>query len=527
VSEASPFAYDEVPYINAAFPQSHPDRMATLAKLFGMASPAIETCRVLELGCASGGNLISMAQGLPHAQFVGIDLSGRQIEVGRRTVAATGLANIDLRHASIADVAQEWGRFDYIISHGVYSWVPEPIREKLLAICHDNLAPNGVAYVSYNTFPGWRVRGMIRDMMVYHAGRFEGAAAKVQQARALLDFLAQSAPPGTPYGMTLKTELDSIRGRDDSYLFHDLLEEVNDPVYFHQFAGAAHRHNLQYLGDTDFGAMMASNFPPQIAETLQRIAPDIVSMEQYMDFVRNRTFRETLLVHKDIPLNRSVDARVLNGMYVASLAAPVSPTPALAQGASETFRAPNGSTVTTSIAVTKTAMLLLPKQWPLGLPFAQLLATARATLLAEGVVASEVRDPAHSAQALGNDMLRSYAAKVIELHMWLPRLSLVASDRPVASPLARFQAEQGPKVINLRQESVMLDGFTHQLLPLLDGTRDRDALVATLAWAGKKGTLKVQQDGKLLSAGPVLEQILRRALEENLPKLVKAALIVD
>jgi tRNA/tmRNA/rRNA uracil-C5-methylase (TrmA/RlmC/RlmD family) len=116
-----------------------------------------------------GDNLVPMALGLPAARFVGVDLSPRQVEVAQRTIAALGLSNIEFREADIAAIDASWGEFDYVIAHGVYSWVPEPVRERLLALCNANLAANGVAYVSYNTNPGWRVHGMIRDMMIYHA----------------------------------------------------------------------------------------------------------------------------------------------------------------------------------------------------------------------------------------------------------------------------------------------------------------------------------------------------------------------
>ena len=187
-----------MPYINKAFPQTHPDRLATLARVFGVTTADVETCRVLELGCASGDNLIPMALGLPNASFLGIDFSRRQIDGGRKNVAALGLPNIDLRHGDIADVDASFGTFDYIVCHGIYSWVPERIREKVLAICHENLSPQGVAFVSYNTLPGWRMRGMIRDMMLYHSAHASDARGKVQQARALLGFLAQSVPADTP-----------------------------------------------------------------------------------------------------------------------------------------------------------------------------------------------------------------------------------------------------------------------------------------------------------------------------------------
>ena len=318
MTDAADTTYDELPYINKAFPQTHPDRLATLARLFGLEPPDLGTCRVLELGCASGDNLIPMALELPNARFVGIDLSARQIDEGQRQVRALGLANIELRRFNIADVDASWGKFDYIVSHGIYSWVPAPVRQKLLAICRDNLAANGVAYVSYNTLPGWRMRGMIRDMMIYHAMSFPGAVAKVRQARGLIDFLAQSAPTNSPYGMTLRQEVDAIKNEPDAYLFHEHLEEVNEPFYFYQFAEAAAAHGLDYLAEADLNEMLVSSLPPKVAETLRRIATDNIRMEQYMDFVRNRMFRQTLLVYRGAAIRRNLDGRALKGLLVNS-----------------------------------------------------------------------------------------------------------------------------------------------------------------------------------------------------------------
>src|SRR6266851_5993395 len=155
-----PYSYDEVPYHSFPFADSHPDRLATVAHLFGLTPPDPQTARILELGCASGGNLLPMAELYPQGRFIGIDLSERQIAAGQQAVTAVGLTNLELRQASILDVDASWGQFDYVIAHGVFSWVPEPVQDKILSICHTNLQPNGIAYISYNTLPGWHMRGM-------------------------------------------------------------------------------------------------------------------------------------------------------------------------------------------------------------------------------------------------------------------------------------------------------------------------------------------------------------------------------
>src|SRR5207247_7326990 len=129
----------------------------------GVKTAPLECCRVLEIGCASGGNLLPMAEALPEASFLGIDLSERQINEGQQAIAALGLGNVELRHLNVLEIGPDFGLFDYIVCHGVYSWVPPVARDKILEVCRKNLAPNGVAYVSYNTLPGWHMRGMIRD----------------------------------------------------------------------------------------------------------------------------------------------------------------------------------------------------------------------------------------------------------------------------------------------------------------------------------------------------------------------------
>jgi len=503
-------SYDEVPYDSWSFPQTHPARLATLATLFGMAPVPIERCRVLELGCASGGNLIPMALSLPNSHFIGIDLSGRQIADGQATVQALGLANVELRQLSITELEPAFGQFDYIIAHGVYSWVPDAVQDKILQICARNLTPDGVAYVSYNTYPGWRMRGMIRDMMQYHARLFE-VAMQVPQARALLDFLAQNVPTeNNPYGILLKQELEMLRYQLDSYLFHEHLEEVNEPIYFHQFIERAAVHRLQYLGEAEFSTMLASNFAPQVAETLRKVAPDIIRMEQYMDFLRNRTFRQTLLVHQDRVLKRDLNFQNILDFYVASPVKPVSEKPDIQSLAIEQFRAPNGATLQTANPITKAAMIILGEHWPQPLAFAELRNAARDRL--GPVRIQEASTIALDAQVLGTDILQCYTADLVELQIRAPEFTLQSGERPLASPLARLQAESGLHVTNLRHEIVNLDEFNRQLIRLVDGSRDRAALLEALNGLVAEGVLVAEQHGQPVKNPAALCELLSQAL---------------
>ena len=219
----------------------------------------VEACRVLEVGCASGGNLLPMAASLPGSEFIGVDFSPVQIERGIADVKALGLTNIQLLAMDIMDFSEAYGEFDYIIAHGVYSWVPNAVQERLLAICARQLRPAGIAYVSYNTLPGWRIRSVVRDAMRYHTRGIAEPAKRVAEARAVLEFLAESVKEdATAYGKALRLEAEFLRTQADYYILHDHLEEVNEPVYFHQFAERAARHGLGYLGEANFATMLAA-----------------------------------------------------------------------------------------------------------------------------------------------------------------------------------------------------------------------------------------------------------------------------
>ena len=512
-------SYDAVPYESFPFPQTHPDRLATVARLFGLQPSPVPRCRVLELGCAGGGNLIPMAAALPHAQFVGVDLSAVQVAQGRRLIEALRLSNVRLHAMSITDVDAAFGQFDYIVSHGVYSWVPDAVQQAILRICDERLSACGVAYVSYNTLPGWRMRGMVRDLMRYHAMTIEDPAQRVAQARAILDFFARSVPTqGDAYGMLLQSELQGLRRAADYYILHEHLEDINEPIYFHEFAARAARHGLLYLGEADLSAMLTSNFAPDVHETLLRIAPDVIRQEQYMDFLRNRTFRQTLLVRDGAPVQRSVVPERVQELWIASPLKPTQEPCDLAANVAQSYRANDGGTLTTPNAVTKAAMGLLAQRWPAATAFDDLLRDALARLRPLDIRAEA---PGLSAgETLASDVLQCHAAGLVELRTRPSDFVVTPGKQPVASALARWQARQGlPNMTSLRHETVTVDPTVARLLPLLDGSRDRSAICRSVAaWAtGRSEGLKLS--GKTL-AWRVDDQV-----DRTLDSLARAALL--
>jgi len=518
-------SYDELPYESSPFPQSHPDRLATLGRLFGMSPTPVTRCRVLELGCASGGNLIPMAYHLPGSEFVGVDLSGRQVSTGREVIEDLALKNIRIEHASIMDVNGPWGVFDYIICHGVYSWVPDEVQDKILTIASGNLAPQGIAYVSYNTYPGWHMREMIRHMMLYHANQFQETQERIDQARALVDFLADSAPAeDDPYGLLLQKELDNIRDSSDSYLFHDHMEVVNAPVYFYQFAERAERHGLQYLSEANFATVLTGGFPEEVAETLDRISDDLIRNEQYMDFVRNRMFRQTLLCQKNISLKRGLGGEDVSGLLVASAARPDKEPVDLAPGVKQSFEPPGGLPVQTEFPLTKAALTVLWEHWPRVIDPNTLFQEASRRL--GDSLGHRKAQIQKSRRVLADDLLHCYAANVVEFHTWQADFVTEVSERPRVSGLASYMAGKEQFAVNQRHQGVHLDPVALELLRLLDGTRDRTALIKHLSNLVEKGTLVVKEDGASSENAEKTRADLSKAVEEGLAKLATNALLV-
>jgi methyltransferase-like protein len=371
------------------------------------------------------------------------------------------------------------------------------------------------------------MHAMARDMMVYHSRELPDAKTKIHEARTLLEFLAKNATAQSPYRQILGQQLDALRNQPDAYVFHDHLAEINEPFYFFEFAESAAQHGLQYLAEADFSSMLISNFPPQVGEFLRRVGHDIVRLEQYIDFVRNRTFRQTLLVHQSVSVHRQLDGKRLASLYVASPAQATSARPSLTPGTKETFRAPNGAAIATSDAMTKAALLLLAERWPLGLPFEQLAVESVAMLRARSGARSGIAMSETTAQALASDLLQGYALDMLELRVKPPPMTLKLSTRPVASALARLQAQRGLPLTNLRHGHVTLDEFSLRVLRLLDGTRDRDALLAMLApRAEDSGAATAPAHQERVTRGST-EKALNAAIEKSLSTLAKAALISE
>ncbi|KPJ94314.1 MAG: hypothetical protein AMJ53_05500 [Gammaproteobacteria bacterium SG8_11] len=240
--------YDELPYSDCPINVSRPDNLYVIGRLFHLQPARPENCKVLELGCAGGGNLIPLAYYWPNSEFVGVELSEKQAAQANRIIQELQLTNVRVMHQDLTSLEQDFGEFDYIIAHGVYSWVPAEVQQHLLKLCSQLLQPDGIAYISYNTLPGWQQRNMLRDMMRYHSRSASTTVQQLEKSLEMLTMLYKGLPEnGSLSERWVRLQAEELLNKPPNYVYHDYLEKYNTPVYFHEFAQQATQHGLQYF----------------------------------------------------------------------------------------------------------------------------------------------------------------------------------------------------------------------------------------------------------------------------------------
>ncbi|MBS0630317.1 MAG: class I SAM-dependent methyltransferase [Verrucomicrobia bacterium] len=478
--------YAEVSYPGSAFAQTHPARHAAIARLLGRPAADVRKARILEVGCAQGYNLLPLAAQLPQAHFVGVDFSDQELARGRALSDAAGLTNVEFVCADLRTYAPPAGSFDFIIAHGVLSWVPDDVKSALFALCARALSPDGLAYISYNTYPGWKQREAVRELMLMRLGGIDTPAGRLAAAHATLDDLDKLFAGRTESHAELtRGIIASMRRKQSGHFYHDDLDGVNDPCYFLQFAAWAAEHGLAYLAEAEWETMFPELLPEAARAQFARFSGDRLQLEQQLDFLRNRTFRCSLLTRTGGPAVTHPDPAALRTCAFAAHLRPPVAVPPLDADTPVRFGANSAQSFETKDPVVKALFCVLAAAWPQRVPFAELLPAVQ-RLLSH----ARVTLPADLEHALLSRLLEATGRRFVDC---LSTTGITCVPTPSAAPwvhpLTRLMAAQGLPVANAWHEIVPLDDSARALLATLDGRRTvfteyERALLARFAAAG-------------------------------------------
>jgi methyltransferase-like protein/SAM-dependent methyltransferase len=501
-------AYDEVLYPPGVHIHTQVDRHATVGRLRGMRPAPIDSCRVLELGCGVGTNLIAMANNWPKSSFLGLDLASKPIQSGQADVNELGLRNIELIQADVLEANKKrFGPFDYIIAHGLYSWVPDSVREHILGMCREMLEPQGIGYISYNAYPGNHLRDLARGIIRFHAKHFEEPAEKIRQARGILQFLATARSEPNAYTTALQSELERVVKYADAAFFHDDLSDINRSFYFRDFIRDAENHDLQFIGESSPNEVDPDKVTPEALQRLSELeSADETTREQYKDFVVGCGFRRTLVCHKEVPLAARRLPEMVKELFLSCDASPVD-----ASDGGTVFKQPKGGELASSHPPVIAALRRICEAWPCAISF-------ETALLESG---------ADDSGLLADILLKAYESGVVQLHT-MPRVVVNrVSDRPIASPFARLQARRGNLVTCQLHKLIRLtDPLSGRLVTLLDGTQDHGAILKALLEFAKSEQVDLRDNDRLLTDPDEIASVIHRRVPEVLQALAREAMLV-
>jgi len=479
---ASETAYDKIPYTATSFPQLNPAQLGAIGKIFGLEPADPGNCRLLELGCGHGLTPIALGQVFPDSHFTGIDLSSKQIENGRQIAEAAGLTNVRLEAMSITDPrVRDLGTFDYIVCHGVYSWVPPEVQQAILQISSRQLAEGGMALVSYNTYPGWKAMQVARDIAIDMAGRQEEPAQKVRLAAQFIQLVAKFCEnkPNRVDAAIMQRMAKRFGSGPASYLLHEYMEEHNAPCYFREFMQRAEAEGLHYVGETALSRCFPRAMLGKAFAGLSKLARDRVDLQQLADYLLNTQFRHTILAKQSVQTDPQRLMDVLPTLEMQAMVKPPADV-SLAHGVPQEFKfgqvASSHQNAYVKAFLVELSLRLTPAHWD------ELWSATQARIKEE-----EVRFPSDfDHDAAKHQVLRHALQFALRswLNVYLPASRQVKAasrlpSKPEATPLSRSQAAAKSLVSNLNLTTTPIQPIGAQLLTLADGTRTIEELVDT------------------------------------------------
>ncbi|MBS2020242.1 MAG: class I SAM-dependent methyltransferase [Deltaproteobacteria bacterium] len=312
---------DDVPYIRQYVSELSPPNLRIAAGLNGLALPPDGDFDYCELGCGHGDTLCALAAAHPNARFVGVDIVGAHVANAKKLARDGALENVGLLERDFGDLVGDdaVGELDFVVAHGVLTWVSPEKRRQLLAFARAKLKPGGLLFVTYNAMPGWASVEPLRQLVVSPLlGGADPSASSIERARSGVGFAKALAGAGARYfadNPSAVTMLETMAKTELAYVVHEYLHEHWSPMYFARVAWEMAEHDLHFAGVLPaFLNFRDTAIPLSLDSTFTEV-PDRITFESLKDFALNEFFRRDLYVRGSATRSLSATAAFVDGTH--------------------------------------------------------------------------------------------------------------------------------------------------------------------------------------------------------------------
>ncbi|HET8996046.1 MAG TPA: class I SAM-dependent methyltransferase [Acetobacteraceae bacterium] len=314
----------DVVYTSNFHRETTPAWLSTTALLLGHRPPSLAApFRYADLGCGNGLTALVVAATSPQAEVWGFDFNPAHIETARHLAARAGLGNVRFVETAFADLAalppDGLPEFDFMVSHGVASWIAPEHRRHMQAVIRQRLRPGGLAYLSYNVTAGWSSMVPLRKLMRMLA---EASPARADQAAVeALDMIDRLKAAGALFFANnpgLEPRLQDMRRQDPRYIAHEFLNQDWHPLSFADIASEMAECKCSYIGSATLTENIdAASVPPEMVQILAE-SRDPVLRETLRDLASCQGFRRDLYRRGITPIPAGEHRAMLDAITIAS-----------------------------------------------------------------------------------------------------------------------------------------------------------------------------------------------------------------
>lgn len=283
-------------YTHGFYNETTPAHLHWVALLQGYKMP-LERFRYLDLGCGQGFNLIQMAALHPQAEFVGVDFMPEHVANAKRLAADASISNVTFIEADFTRLAKDpcqLGLFDYVVAHGITTWVSAAVRLALFSLAQSVARPGGLFYNSYNAYPGWLHVTPFQHLLLQYQKQLDSFSA-TKKSIAVLSKLIESNGPIHRALPGLKTQLSTISSKDPSYVPHEYSNHSWQPVFSSEMIMLAIEHKFKFMSSATLAEVFQGCYPADLNQIIQS-ERDPITRETIRDLALFQSFRRDVYV---------------------------------------------------------------------------------------------------------------------------------------------------------------------------------------------------------------------------------------